>query len=223
MLCYDKSMSAGCLAPILHKEGFRLEYNAFDAGVHPGGLRNKDEIRILLCYMLCSVGALSKDAILSIIQENGFANYFEVTDALAELEERGTLLRTEDGLYAPGDTARLVAKQLDTALPSSVRRRARQAAVQFLTRTRLEQENLVEIRPTEWGYEVECHISGGAMELMSLRLYVPDRTQAEQVKQNFHRQPDVVYRAMLAMLTGQDKPTLEELLREWGAPDSPAL
>ena len=72
--------------------------------------------------MLCSVGALSKDAILSIIQENGFANYFEVTDALAELEERGTLLRTEDGLYAPGDTARLVAKQLDTALPSSARR-----------------------------------------------------------------------------------------------------
>ena len=72
-----------------------MAYDAFTGGVEPGGLRSKDEIRILLCYLLASVPApLSRDDILTIMQENGFANYFEVTDSLSELEENGNVLRT---------------------------------------------------------------------------------------------------------------------------------
>ena len=60
-----------------------MEYDAFIGGIEPGGLRNKNEIRILLCYLVNSIGApLSREDVLSIMQENGFANYFEVTDAL---------------------------------------------------------------------------------------------------------------------------------------------
>ena len=34
-----------------------MAYDAFTGGVEPGGLRSKDEIRILLCYLLASVPA----------------------------------------------------------------------------------------------------------------------------------------------------------------------
>ena len=33
-----------------------MQNDAFTAGVEPGGLQSKDEIRILLCYLLTSVG-----------------------------------------------------------------------------------------------------------------------------------------------------------------------
>ena len=38
-----------------------MEFDAFNAGIEPGGLRSKNDIRILICYMLCGAGApLSK-------------------------------------------------------------------------------------------------------------------------------------------------------------------
>ena len=49
--------------------------DAFMAGVEPGGLTNVQEIRILLCYMLHSVGApIPRDALTDIITAGGMAN-----------------------------------------------------------------------------------------------------------------------------------------------------
>lgn len=54
-----------------------MAYDAFTAGVEPGGLRTRDEIRILLCYLLTSVNApLSREDILQSVQGLGLANYF---------------------------------------------------------------------------------------------------------------------------------------------------
>lgn len=180
-----------------------LKFDAFSAGVEPGGLRSKNEIRILLCYLLSTVdAAFTKAEILSIMQENGLANYFEITDVLSELIEKKTIDFDPDTKSCRAtDTARMIAKQLDNVVPSSVRERAVSAALNLLARTRREQENRVEIRKTEQGYNVECHISGGDMDLMSFCLYVPDHYQAQLVKENFHRDPEAVYRILLALVT----------------------
>ena len=63
-----------------------MDPNAFLAGVEPGGLRNTGDIGILICYILDTIGtAIGKDDLIDIIQENGLANYFEVSSALSEL------------------------------------------------------------------------------------------------------------------------------------------
>lgn len=191
-----------------------MEFNAFTGGVDPGGLRNQDEIRILLCYLLSSVNApLSKADVLSIMQSAGLANYFEVTDALSDLQEKGNLLSLGGDLYAAGEQTRMIAKQLDTALPASVRRQAVSAAINLLASARREQENKVELKQTKRGYHVICHISGGKMDLMSFSLYVPDLHQARLVKQNFQKSPERVYRTMLALVT-ENKDLTAELIEE---------
>ena len=49
--------------------------DAFTAGVEPGGLTNLQEIRILLCYMLHTVGQpVPRDAVTEIIIGGGMAN-----------------------------------------------------------------------------------------------------------------------------------------------------
>ncbi len=181
-----------------------MEYDAFTGGVEPGGLRSKNEIRILICYLLASVSApLSREDILSIMQENGFANYFEVTDSLAELTENGNLLESgQPPLYTAAPQGRMIAKRLDTALPVSVREKAVSAALNLLAKAKREQENKVEIVRTQSGYNVTCHISGGEVELMSFTLYAPDLNQARMIKRNFHRSPETVYQVMLALVTG---------------------
>lgn len=183
-----------------------MDFDAFTAGIEPGGLRTKNEIRILICYLLASVGApLAKGDIISILQGNGLANYFEVADAIAEMAEKGLLIRqeTDRELFTASETGRMVAKQLDTALPPSVRNRAAGAAVSLLAEAKRKRENRVEFIPVENGYNVVCHISGGDADLMTFSLYVPDLYQAQVVEENFHRSPETVYRMLLALVTGR--------------------
>ena len=122
-----------------------MEFDAFTGGIEPGGLRSKDEIRILICYLLTSVSApLSREDILSIMQENGFANYFEVTDSLSELTENGNLqCAGDEPVYTATRQGQMIARQLDTALPFSVRRKAVAAALNLLARAKREKENRV--------------------------------------------------------------------------------
>lgn len=191
-----------------------MDFDAFSAGVEPGGLRTKNEIRILICYLLASVcDPLSKSDILNLIQDNGLANYFEVTNALSELAEHGNVIFSgeNDELCTASDTAKMIAKQLDTALPPVVRDKAVAAAIHLLAKAKRERENKVEIIKAERGYDVSCHISGGDMDLMRFTLHVPDMYQAQMVKAQFHKAPETVYRMLLALLTGDNDMAAEIL------------
>lgn len=189
-----------------------MNFDALTAGIEPGGLRSKNDIKLLICYMLASVQtALSEEEIVSILQENGLANYFEITDAFSDLVAAGNLAADEKkpGSYQVTDSGKLISEQLDISLPISVRERALSATLNLLAQVRRENENKVTIQKTENGYTVHCHVSGGEMELMSFSLYVPDMLQARMVKRIFHRDPQRVYQGMLALVTGND-----DLLRE---------
>ncbi len=181
-----------------------MEHDAFTGGVEPGGLWNKNDIRILLCYILSSVNApLSRDSLCQIIQGKALANYFEVGDALDALLRQGNAQEI-DGLYTVTPSGREIAGSLDANLPLSVRDKALEAAMRLMAEARSRRENQVEIEKTDRGFQVTCHISGGSMELMSVSLYVPDRGQAELVEKNFYRDPEGVYTLLLSALTGDD-------------------
>lgn len=183
-----------------------MAFDAFTAGIEPGGLRSKNEIRILICYLLASVGTpLAKDDITGIMQDSALANYFEVTDAISEMSDRGILCKNSanPNVFTLSDSGKIIAKQLDTALPPSVRDKAVGAAIRLLAEAKRKRENHVECVKVEHGYNVVCHISGGKMDLMSFSLYVPDLYQAKMVKENFQRSPETVYRILLALVTGR--------------------
>lgn len=179
------------------------ENAALTGGIEPGGLRTKSDIRILVCYMLNSVHApLSKNDIVSICQDQGLANYFEINDAIASLIRRGNISAVNDGEYVIEPTGKAIADTLDVNLPLSVRDKAMEAAFMLLASAKIQRENVVEIDRTEQGYNVTCHISGGDIDLMKFTLYVPDLFQARMVKRNFHRDPESVYKLLLSSVTG---------------------
>ena len=181
-----------------------MDFDAFNAGIEPGGLRSKSDIRVLLCYILCSTKApLPEKDIIEVMQENGFANYFEVMDSLASLQKMGSI--TAEGqspvYYSANETTKEISRRLHTTLPLSVREKATTAALNLLAAAKREQENQVEITDTGKGYQVTCHISDGSADLMTFSLYVPDYTGAKLVKKNFLKDPTRVYRLFLALMT----------------------
>lgn len=181
--------------------------DGFDEGVAPGGLKDPDDIKILICYLLKSVDRpLSFENLNEILQHDGLCNYFGFANALHELLVSGHIdLVRENGedLYKTTSLGSATAELFERRIPVSVREKAVNAAVMLLSRIKRESENRVEIAENpSGGYDVTCSVLDMGDTLMSVKLLVADRAQAESVKRRFQSNPDVVYRGVVALLTG---------------------
>jgi len=197
-----------------------MDNSAFTGGIEPGGLRTQGEIKLLLCYILKSADCpLSDHLLMDVIQKNGLANFFEAKSALAELAENGNLISFEeegDIFYRLTDTGRMITETLADTLPLSVRDSAVNAALSVLHRGKIKEENRVVFRELEQGIEVECHISDRKEDMMCIRLRLPDRMQAEEVKRRFQQDPMAFYYVFTGMLVGE-KDIVSEALRRFEA------
>ncbi len=195
-----------------------MAFDAFSAGVEIGGLRSKNDIKILICYLLKSISTpLSEEDIVSVLQENNLANYFEVVSAFEDLKNMNNIYSYDKNeLYSVTETGKLIAEQLISSVPISVREKTLNTAINLLSKRQLEKENTVEITPLENGYSVKCTVVGdvnNSNELLSFMLYVPDLLQANQVKENFQKRPDLIYRIILAGVT-MDNDLIKDIFNE---------
>ena len=182
-----------------------MEYDAFTAGVEPGGLNSSKDVKLLVCYLLAGVDEpIARRHLLELLQYEGLANYFEVGQAVAELQAAGNISLADEAedTFRVTDTGREIARTLETALPYSVRQKAVRAATRLLARIKLERENTVTTEKSEGGYMVTCTSHEGDRVLMSVSLLVPDAIQAEAVKRQFLEDPLRVYGGTIALLTG---------------------
>ena len=104
-----------------------MSNNAFSAGVLPGGLKNKQEIKIMICFILDKVEHhLKKSDITSILQIYGLANYFEVSQAFEEMVNNKNIALDEDNdhCYVLTQTGKMIVDELGNSLPLSVRDKA---------------------------------------------------------------------------------------------------
>lgn len=194
-----------------------MEYDAFTAGVEPGGLISSKEIKLLVCYLLASVDQpLARPHLLELLQYEGLANYFEVGQAVEELYRQGNIALEDEQAetFRITETGREIARTLETALPYSVRQKAVRAATRLLAQLKRERENRVQIEKTEGGYSVVCTSLDNDRVLMSVRLLVPDLLQAQAVKQQFSEDPLRVYGGVIALLTGDSEAVRAQLARD---------
>lgn len=189
----------------------------FSEGVAPGGLKDADEIKILICYLLKSVNRpLSFNNLNEILQHDGLCNYFGFASALHELLVSGHVdLKKQDNedLYKTTSLGVETAKLFERRLPASVREKAVNAAVRLLARIKRESENRVEIeKNASSGFYVTCNVLDMGDTLMSVKLLVADQAQAQAVKSRFQASPETVYKGMLALMTG-DAAAAAELIK----------
>lgn len=184
-----------------------MAFDTFDEGVSPGGIRSKNEIRTLICYILNSVGEpMSKAAAVETIQEQGLANYFESSSCFDDLVKNGNVEKCgagEEGeaLYTVTENGRMIANQLESTLSFTVKEKAYNCAVALLSRKKIERENAVTVTESGGGYKVKFSISGSNTELLSFEIFAPDKKQAKLMKSNFHRDPELFYKTFIALLT----------------------
>lgn len=183
----------------------RRHTTGFDYGVEVGGLRDIDDIKILVCYLLKTVGApLSRSLIDEAIQTDALASYWNLSQALSELVKTDAVIASGgDGekSYSLTVKGREYAEMLETSLPFSVRERAVKQATALLAKARALKENEINVSKTDKGYEVAIIIKDGNLELMTVKFLVADGMQADIVKENFLKDPSGLYKSVLDRLT----------------------
>ena len=198
------------------KAGDFMAFDTFDEGINLGGMRSKNEIKTLICYLYNSVKEnMDKGIIIQAILKQGLANYFETSSAFDDLVMNGNLVPADDEhkTYSLTEKGAEIAKQLDSTVAYTIKEKAYACAVKLLAEKKKEIENKVNISKNDNGFTVECSVSGGDMDLMKLNIYAPEMEQALILKKNFLDNPNKAYKVMLALLT-KDKETVGDALEE---------
>ncbi len=192
-----------------------MDFEAFTAGLEPGGLRNTRDIGILICYMLTRINKpFSSEELVQIIHLNGMANFFDTMASVTELIKCNNIRKTDENtnLIEITDNGRLISQQLSSELSLSVRQKAIAAIMKLTERKQIEKENPVNISKNEnGGFDVNIRITDGLRDLMSLTIFVPNLTDANAVKNKFYDNPQRLYSIMLAAVTGDNKMLEEEI------------
>ena len=179
-------------------------YDAFFEGVEPGGLRSRNEIKLLICYIICKIdGGITKNQLTDILCRKSLANYFEISQALSDVIRTGNIRSEfddgEEFLY-PTELGKANTNQLEDDLPYTVKETALNATVEMLTRYKREQENNIKIEPHGSGYDVTISVMDNDDKLLSVTLFVADYEQAQSVKEKYLRDPVKFYSTIVALL-----------------------
>lgn len=195
-----------------------MAFDTFDEGIAPGGLRSKNEIKILICYLFDAVNdKMSQSLVVEAIRADELANFFEIVVAFEELVKDGNLIKSDivdnEQTFVLGDNGRVIARQLETTLAHTVKQKSYDCALRLLSERKTARENFVDIQKCDNGFEVVCRVSGGEIDLLSFTLYAPNYEQAEVIKRNFLSYPQTVYKTMLGLMT-KDIENVGEALEE---------
>ncbi len=176
------------------------EFDAFSAGIEPGGLRNTTQIKVLITFIAGRLKeAITSDMLLEALQMHGLANYFEATQALDELLANGSLTESEGKLQiTPKGT--LAVAELSDEVPRTVKETALADAINLQIMEKREGENTVEIEPCSNGFNVTFKVVHKDNVLMSLTVYAADLEQAQLIKHNFLKEPSRVYSTVITSL-----------------------
>ncbi len=196
---------------------FDILYNESEnknQGVLPGGLHDNEQIKVLICYLLSDVSeGVTSDFMCGVLQKCGSANYFEASHSFAELVSGGQIAEIKEGsnLYQLTDTGRYIVTNLADELPASVKESTLKNFKMYLHQYDVKQENSVKLISKQDRTYIECMVNDGDNQLLSVKMYIPDAEQAILVRNVFYNNTDVVYQAIVALMTG-DKSTAIQVI-----------
>ncbi len=191
-----------------------MQYDAFDAGIELGGLRNRDDIRLLICYLLKSVDApMTRQMLNEAMQEDGLANYFEVGQAIEELLKTGNItadILDMEEVLSVTEKGREAGSLTEDSIAFTVKQRAENAVAKYNRQMRRSSFVKTQVIPRENGdCSVIMALDDEAGNLMTLELVAPDQRQAVRLSRLFEKKAEAIYNLTMAELL-DDEDSLEE-------------
>lgn len=183
----------------------------------PTPLRDKNEIKIFILFLLDKIGyPLDYNTIGSIVVQDGIVRYFDFADAFFQLLDAGHITYakedaaqlhfaedpSKDEQFEITATGREVAHVLGESLMITVREQGERSALRHLSLKRLGAEVDQSHEPLGEGFMYHCSIKDKSGKVLGVDLRLDDRRQLERIAKNFADRPEIIYRGILALLSG---------------------
>lgn len=186
-----------------------MSYEAF-GDTRPGGIKEVYEAKILICYLLSHVKRpMTGTQLLEIATQDELINYFLLSDALKGLVEKGQLLLETpvDGgepYYSLTEQGISGANEFKSYVPRALRDRIVDAALRMFARIKRDEEVKCELLALEDGYHVHCRMLDIGSDLLELKLFAPDKEQAELIRKKILADPSGFYCKLMGYCLDND-------------------
>lgn len=195
-----------------------MSKNIYFQDTEPGSLSDIYEIKILICTLLEAVNQpMGQEQINTVFQYNQTVNYFNFCQAITEMLQTGHIVQQTNNstevVLALSDLGKDTAHILSDAIPKSTREKTIKTAKSLIERQRQDKGKKVTIENTNDGYFVHLIISESGSELLNLKLFSPDREQAEYMAEQCNTNTIAIYKSIISTLF-QDVNTLQEITYE---------
>ncbi|MBQ8514476.1 MAG: DUF4364 family protein [Ruminococcus sp.] len=157
---------------------------------------------ILICYLLYRIDRpIEKTHLYDIAVGGDVINYFFYQDAIANLEKNGSLKHcvSPEGraAYTLGEKGVECARQLRNCVSKAYRDKMVSCALRYFARMKRESEVKIQYIPLERGYYVHVRCLDVQADLLDMKLYAPDLTQAKYLGEQIMLNPAGFYGKIL--------------------------
>lgn len=177
-------------------------------------LKDKNDIKIFILYLMRNVGyPLEFPDINDIVIQDGIVGYFDFAECFAELLDAGNLAEEKvDGvdIYYITERGIQITDTLDSNLMNTIREKSLKNALRLLSFKKRGANLKCTGEELEDGhYRITCIICEHKEEILRLSVVLDSKTQFERMRINFYDKPEIVYRGILALLSGEVNYLLE--------------
>ena len=171
-------------------------------------LKDKNDIKIFILYLLRNIDyPLDFVNINDIVVQDGVVGHFDFIECFSELLETGNVAEIKkDGedYYVITNQGKHVADNLDSRLINMLKEKSLKSALRLLSFKKKNAKIKVEYEPMSGNRILaRCIISERDENILDVKLILESVNQLERIKHNFYDNPEVVYKGILAVLTGE--------------------
>lgn len=176
-------------------------------GSQIGSMNN---VKIFVLYLMKNINyPMDYVTINEVVMQTDYVMYLDFDEAFHQMLE-GELI-TEDGKNELGDTlysvtrkGRLVAEELKSDLLPSILDKSLTRALQYLDfRRRKITVDCESMRCPDQTFDVTVYLKEKGKIILTTTVNVDSEYRALQMKKNFRERPDVIYRGIIALLSGK--------------------
>lgn len=158
-------------------------------------------VKILICYFLRQINRpITPDQLTEIATADGLLNYFTFMETLNQMLDTGMLtLEEKNGemVYVLSEKSKAGADDFKKIVPKSFRDRILSSGLKFFAKIKNDRDVKVSITEQDRGYLVNCICKDGEILLLDLKLFAPDKDQANLLAEKIKLSPSDFYGKVL--------------------------
>lgn len=172
------------------------------------GIGDKRDVKIFILYLMENINyPLDFLSINDIVMQTDYVMYLDFAEAFDEMLNGDLIACVEEEgekYYYVTDKGRIVANELNSSLFSTILDKSLEAAFRYLDFKKRGVEARCEyMQRPDRKFDLSCMLYEKGEKIFETTIIVDSEYRARQMRQRYLERPDVIYRGMVALLSGK--------------------